>query len=89
MKNEMKINDEIQDIVEVINEIIDDDTTNKNIKESLEDVIQILLGDENVTVKIHNALQALEELSENKSMESFTRSAIFNIVSMLESLNGN
>ena len=77
MKNEMKINDEIQDIVEVINEIIDDD------------VIQILLGDENVTVKIHNALQALEELSENKSMESFTRSAIFNIVSMLESLNGN
>jgi len=86
MKGEVKMDGEIQEVVEVIVEIIDDDSTNKNIKESLSKVINILKQEEDLIVKIHNALQELEEITENKNMESFTRSSIFNVVSMLESL---
>jgi len=89
MKGEIKMDDEMLEVVEVISEIIKDDTTNKHIKESLSKVIGILKEQENISVKIHNALQKLEDITENKSMESFTRSAIFNVVSMLESINGN
>ncbi len=81
--------EEIQKVVELINELINDDSTNRNIKDSLEEVIEILSGDEDATVKIHNALLELEEITESKSMESYTRSAIFNIISILESMNGS
>ncbi len=86
MNSEVKIDGEIKEVVDVLGEIINDDATNKNVKESLSKVIGILKQKEERLVKVHNALQELEDIAENKNMESFTRSAIFNIVSMLESL---
>lgn len=73
----------IQEIIYVLNELREDTTINKNIKDKVEKIIAFLKEDENLG--IDKALHEIEEMMENNNIPSYTRTQIWNVVSLLES----
>jgi len=79
--------DEIKQIIEAIAELQGDNSVPKNIKAKLQNVAAILKGDsEDTAVKVNKALDELEEISDDANIQSYTRTQIWNIVSLLESI---
>ena len=79
--------EEINQIMEAIVELQDDNTVPKNIKTKLQNVAVILQGEEEaISIRVNKALDELEEVSDDANIQSYTRTQIWNIVSLLESI---
>tara|TARA_Y100000310_G_C20424873_1_gene688548 strand:+ start:270 stop:509 length:240 start_codon:yes stop_codon:yes gene_type:complete len=75
---------EINDVVDLLKDISEDSTTSKNIKERMGKVVDILKnGDEN-SIKVNKALDELDDATNDNNMQQFTRTQIWNVVSLLE-----
>lgn len=79
--------EEMTQIIEAINELQNDNTVPKNIKIKLQSIANILNAEEeNVSIKVNKALDELEEISDDVNIQSYTRTQLWNIVSLLESI---
>lgn len=78
--------DEITPIVSLLNELMDDTNVPKNVRASFEDIITILDSNDDNSVKVHEALNILDSVSNDVNLESFTRTQVWSVVSMLEKL---
>ncbi len=76
---------DLKDAINLISDICGDSVTPKNIREKMSNVIKILEGDEEDSIKINKALNELDEIVNDSNMQQFTRTEIWNIVSFLES----
>ena len=81
----LKMNEQLSEIVEVLQDVLNDDTVPKNVKARIEGAIGELKNNEDHNIAIHKALNELDELADNSNIEPYTRSQIWNIVSLLES----
>ena len=79
--------EQLNSILEVLKELSEDSTVPKNVKAKVLEVIDILKSSEELSLKISKALQELEEISDDNNLQSFTRTQIWNITSMLEKIN--
>ena len=79
---------EVKDVVDTIRDVLDDPALQKNIKQKLEKVIQELnsADPKNIRLKVDKCVNDLEEISNDANIQSFVRTQIYGIVSMLESL---
>lgn len=68
-----------------IQELSDDSQTPKNVRERLSATLRFLSQESDVKLKVHRALNELESLADDSSVQSYLRTQIFNIVSLLES----
>lgn len=75
----------IDSSIELLDEITNDSSVPKNIKQTCEKVKKILLAEGDEKVKIDDAVQNLDLLADNASVPTYTRMQIWNIVSLLES----
>ena len=77
----------IKSIIESLSQIQIDVSVPKNVRLKMEKAISAL-QDENksVKVKIDSSLQELESIDEDPNIPVYTRTQIWNIVSLLESL---
>jgi len=78
--------EKLNQIVKAIDEIIEDYTVPKNVKRNLENAKNALLTEDEVSIRVNKALNELDELSEDTNMQSYTRTQVWNIVSMLETI---
>ena len=75
----------VKDIVASISELREDNTVPKNVKEKVQAVIQTLNDEkEELSMRIDKALQILDDVAEDSNLQSYTRTQVWNIVSMLE-----
>ncbi len=81
------MSEQIIEIVQALKELEEDSSVPKNIKLKVGSAIQVLNEETDLSIKISRALHTLEELTDDINIEAFTRSQIFNIVSMLELLS--
>ncbi|MBI4140161.1 UPF0147 family protein [Candidatus Woesearchaeota archaeon] len=72
-------------ILRLLQELAEDSTIPKNVRITVQSVMQLVSRNEEPRMAASKALQELESLTEI-NVEPFTRSQIFNIVSMLESV---
>ncbi len=79
--------EKIKQAIALLDEIIEDKSVPKNIreaarksKESLED------NDAEIGVRVDRVIQYLDEVSDDPNMPVYTRTQIWNIISILESL---
>ena len=79
----------INDVVTNLEELQDDNSIPKNIKLKINDTIRLLQDEGEVSIKVNKALQHLDEISEDTNMQPYTRTQIWNIVSILEKLSSN
>jgi uncharacterized protein (UPF0147 family) len=80
---------ELQDVIDTIREILEDPALQKNIKLKLEKVVQELTGADkkNLRLKIDKCINDIEEISNDANIQSFVRTQVWGIVSMLESID--
>jgi len=76
--------DQLTMAIAAIRELEQDNQTPKNVKAKLVSTIQVLEKEGENNLKASRALQALELLTEDNNMQSYTRTQLFNIVSILE-----
>lgn len=75
----------IDDVNDALNEMINDATVPKNVKIKLNLTLKALSdNNEDISLRINKALNELDELTDDINIESFTRTQLWNIVSMLE-----
>jgi uncharacterized protein (UPF0147 family) len=72
------------EVIEAINELKGDNTVPKNVKAKLDNVVALLNEKVEDSIKISRVLHEIEEISEDSNMQSYTRTQIFNVVSLLE-----
>ncbi|MEA2003486.1 MAG: UPF0147 family protein [archaeon] len=78
---------DIENIIAALSDIQEDKRVPRNVRASLQETIGELKNDEeNITVKLNTAISILDEVSNDTNIQPFTRTQIWNIVTMLESL---
>ena len=73
----------IQEIIYTLNELKEDSTISKNIKEKIEKIISFLEQDE--ALGVDKAINEIEDMMETNNIPAYTRTQIWNVVSLLES----
>lgn len=77
---------QISSVIELLQELQDDSTVPRNVKLRLENTMRALMAECAVSLKVSKALTELDEAADDSNLESYTRTQIWNIVSLLESL---
>ena len=78
---------DIKEVIDFMSELMNDNTVPRNIKTKMETVIKSLQENQDRSLRINKALSVLEEVSDDNNIQPYTRTQLWNIVSMLESLN--
>ena len=78
------MNDSLLKVIQALQELEEDSSIPKNLKLKISNTIGLLRAESEVSIKVNKALNELEEIAEDVNMQPFTRSQIFNIVSLLE-----
>ena len=82
------MNDQMKEIIDLIQELQDDSTVPRNVKNKLQDM-QTELSDESgdLSLKVNKILSDVEEIANDINLPMFTRTQIWNLTSLLEGLN--
>ena len=75
--------EEIEAIISTLNELLEDTTLPKSVQKTIREAIEILKKGKD-KVSVNRALSALEESADSVNMQPEHRTALFNVVSMLE-----
>lgn len=78
------VEEDLKAIVEILGQIIEDRTVPRNIREVVERSSTALGGKGSRELKISTAVSLLDEIINDPNMPMYTRTQIWNIVSMLE-----
>ena len=77
------------DVGPVLSELKGDMTVPKNVRIKVDHVIEILKKQSDSTIKVSKALNELEEIADDVNLESYTRTQIWNAISILEKMQKN
>lgn len=78
--------DQVNGIIAALVELEQDSSVPKNIKDKVQRTLEALQGNGDLSIKVDKALQALDEVSDDINIQPYTRTQIWNIVSMLEKI---
>jgi uncharacterized protein (UPF0147 family) len=76
--------DQLTMVIAALREVEQDNQVPKNVKSKITGTITVLEQDAEMPIKVSRALQELEQLTEDNNLQAYTRTQIFNIVSLLE-----
>ena len=77
-------NNALIEVIDALNELKDDNTVPKNVKARLENMIVVLQEKTEASIRVSRVMHEIEEIAEDANMQPFTRTQIFNVVSLLE-----
>lgn len=77
----------IADAIEALEDLNSDNTVPKNIKTKIDDIVSALKEETELSIRLNRALNDLDEISDNSNIQPYTRTQIWNIVSILEAVN--
>ncbi|MBI2653490.1 UPF0147 family protein [Candidatus Woesearchaeota archaeon] len=78
---------EVDNVINSLTEIHADVTVPKNVRTKIELVINALKENTEISIKVNKALNELDEIANDVNLQSYTRTQIWNIMSMLEKLH--
>jgi uncharacterized protein (UPF0147 family) len=74
----------LNDIADLMEDIIQDTSVPRNIRQAIDDARQKILGKDDIAVKVTGAIYLLDDISNDINMPSHTRTEIWTIISELE-----
>jgi len=80
------MNFEMSQIVDSMKELSEDMTLPRNVKQKIEFVVEILENSGDLSMKVSKAIHEIEDLVEDKNLQAYSRTQLFNIISLLETL---
>ena len=78
--------EEIGDIEPVLEELRDDNTVPKNVRLKIEKVIEVLNNNMERSIKVSKVLNELEDVADDVNLQSYTRTQVWNVISVLEKI---
>jgi len=78
--------DKVQNIVEYLDEMKNDSTVPRNVKSKMDEVILILNDELDLSMRIDKAVHIFDKLNDDVNIDSFTRTQLWNVVSLIEAL---
>lgn len=75
----------INKVTALLTQIEEDNTVPRNIRSRIRDILSVLNGEGEESIKLDKSLQELDLLSDDPNVPSFTRTQIWNAMSLLES----
>jgi len=78
---------EINRVIEALTELGEDVTVPRNVRLKIQDIIKNLKGDTEISIKISKTLSELDEIADDVNLQPYTRTQIWNVVSILEKIN--
>ena len=76
-----------ENIIPIIQQVANDRSVPRNIRIKCEDSIKILENNkEDLAVRINTVISSMDEISNDPNIPTYTRTQIWNIVSLLESV---
>jgi len=78
--------EQISKAIEALDDLRQDTTVPKNVKQKIDEIISGLKSKQEVSIVVNKALNDLDEISDNNNIQPYTRTQIWNIVSLLESV---
>ncbi len=76
-----------EDIIPVIEQVVNDRTVPRNIRTKCEESISILKNEgQDIAIRVNTVISTMDEISNDPNIPMYTRTQIWNIVSLLESL---
>ncbi len=78
--------EKIKEIIDALSELSTDLAVPKNIKNKINQMIEILKDDSDLSIRVNKVLNELDEISDDTNMQAYTRIQILNIVSLLETI---
>ncbi|MEM5778725.1 MAG: UPF0147 family protein [Candidatus Aenigmatarchaeota archaeon] len=77
-----------ENIIPLIQQIANDRTVPRNIRNKCEESIKILQNDkEDIAIRVNTVISNMDEISNDPNIPTYTRIQIWNIVSLLESIH--
>lgn len=77
----------IKDVIALLKELDGDSSVPRNVKEKIKITISVLEKDCDIKLKVNKAQHELEEIEDDINLEPYTRTQIWNIVSLLEKIS--
>lgn len=78
----------LNELIVLINELTEDRAVPRNVKDQLKSITEILSDESREkNISINEAKDMLSELSEDQNLQTFSRTQIWNISSMLEEIS--
>ena len=82
----MEDQEQIKSIIEVLEEMQEDASVPRNVKDKLSSTIKALEEKTEVSIRVNKALHELEEIADDPNLQAYTRTQIWNVVSLLEKI---
>ena len=76
----------IQQVVELLGELSSDSTIPKNVKNMINQITEILNQKVEMSMKIDKVMHIFDQMNDDPNIDPFTRTQLWNVVSMLESI---
>lgn len=80
---------DLMPVSEMLEQIVNDRTVPKNIRAAAEEAKNVIDGTAAVELKISTAISTLDDIINDPNMPMYTRTQIWNIVSVLEGMRRN
>ena len=75
---------EIEGVVEVLTDLGGEGGVPRNVQERIEEIVNILKEKTELKIRVNKALHELDEVADDPNLQQYTRTQIWNIVSVLE-----
>lgn len=80
------VEEDLKPIIESMQEFVEDQTVPKNVKTKIQELVEDLNSDKDISIKINKALQELEDIANDSNLQSFSRTQVWNLISLLETV---
>ncbi len=78
---------EIDSVLETLAELEEDTTVPRNVRLKIQGIIKNLKENTETSIKISKALNDIDEIADDVNLQSYTRTQIWNVVSILEKIS--
>lgn len=77
---------QVEQVIEFLSDLEGESGVPKNVKSKIQGIISELKDRKDISIKINKALTELEEIADDANMQSYTRTQIWSVISLLEKL---
>lgn len=84
MRKSKKTEVDLGAVFAALKDLEEDPTAPRNVKSKIAEVQQILREEAEASIRVNKALNELEEVASDTNMQPFTRTQIWNVISLLE-----
>lgn len=81
------VNPKLDDVIYLLDELKEDESISKKLRTTIFNVLKILDEEDDIKLMCDRALQELEKVGNDQSMDPCTNSALLNIVSQLQQIS--